>query len=372
MATTHIHEIIPELTSLDLDGSELLVVSNPHGTGFTDYETNKLSVNSLKGFINDGTSSSFGGYEMIDTSDSNNYLWSYEVGSANGNSNTRLEKTVSKDCLVWLTTNQLIAYNEVKIDGIPLKMEFFECFGSGYRFYIKSGQTLTVEHNDSNYNIPVFIIPLKSGGKFFFDTSKQDKFIYGELDVNIVNNQPVVQNTSINTDMFPGQDYVDNPNNNRPKITVDCPTLFSYRYAVTSSDFDKLNGKSVISDDIDRGLNGLDDLEPFICLDAGDTFEPSMNPVASSVVEWIAYPLIESDSSSSSTNCNCGSPIFFNVNSSDYDSHEVNQSNPEFTKTVNHDCLVQLSDMSDVVWEELKIDGILLSPLAICTGPIRG
>ena len=46
---------------------------------------------------------------------------------------------------------------------------------------------MTVEHDDPNYNILVFMIPLKSRGKFFFDTSKQDKFIYGELKVYVVN-----------------------------------------------------------------------------------------------------------------------------------------------------------------------------------------
>ena len=56
--TIHIHEIPQELDPMEMDGSELLVVSNPDSE-MNDYETNKLSINQLSEFVNrDGGSSS--------------------------------------------------------------------------------------------------------------------------------------------------------------------------------------------------------------------------------------------------------------------------------------------------------------------------
>ena len=46
----HIHEIEPELSSSDIDGNELLVVSNPNGQ--SGYSTSKLTLNSLAEFVN--------------------------------------------------------------------------------------------------------------------------------------------------------------------------------------------------------------------------------------------------------------------------------------------------------------------------------
>jgi hypothetical protein len=52
-------------------------VSNPDGSGYTGYSTNKLSVNQLKEFINGGTG--FGGYEIIDTSEDGNGIYTAET-----------------------------------------------------------------------------------------------------------------------------------------------------------------------------------------------------------------------------------------------------------------------------------------------------
>ena len=58
--TIHIHEIPQELDPMEMDGSELLVVSNPDSE-MNNYETNKLSINKLSQFVNrDGGSSSGG------------------------------------------------------------------------------------------------------------------------------------------------------------------------------------------------------------------------------------------------------------------------------------------------------------------------
>ena len=113
-----------------LGDNDLMFMSKSNGAG---YDSKKVTLASIANYVRStfgstGGNNSGTGYEMIDTSDSNNYLWSYEVGSANGNNNTRLEKKVSKDCLVWLNYPQTIADNEVKIDNIPLKMEFFYGF----------------------------------------------------------------------------------------------------------------------------------------------------------------------------------------------------------------------------------------------------
>ena len=52
--TKHIHEIEPELASSEIDGTEVLVVSNPNGTG---YDTNKVSIGSIAEFARDGANS---------------------------------------------------------------------------------------------------------------------------------------------------------------------------------------------------------------------------------------------------------------------------------------------------------------------------
>ena len=50
----HIHEIEPELSPSEIDGNELLVVSNPNGLG---YDTNKVSIGSIAEFTRGGANS---------------------------------------------------------------------------------------------------------------------------------------------------------------------------------------------------------------------------------------------------------------------------------------------------------------------------
>ena len=52
--TKHIHEIEPELSTSEIDGTEVLVVSNPNGTG---YDTNKVSIGSIAEFAREGANS---------------------------------------------------------------------------------------------------------------------------------------------------------------------------------------------------------------------------------------------------------------------------------------------------------------------------
>ena len=216
-----------------------------------------------------------------------------KVGSVTGDVQS-LEKTVSKDCLVWLNG---IPPDVVKIDTIELKLKCFMCSGSNYRFYLKSGQKLFVGSPASG-NISVSIIPLKSGGKFYFDTSDPNKFYSGI--VGPIGRPQVAEG---DTNIFPGQEYMNNQSN-KPTITVDRPTMFACTYWAKSNiaSNDLLNGKKIWSDDID-GHSGVGGPSSFIILDAGDTLTPyTANPVQDSIqLDWIAYPLIESDSSSSSS-----------------------------------------------------------------------
>ena len=109
MGTVARIEQLDEINPEDLTGNELFMTSVGLG-GTGRYVTKKMSMNQLVDYVNsndsgDNDETGFGGYEMIDTSDSNNYIWNHEVGSANGNNSTRLEKKVSRDCLVWLSYN---------------------------------------------------------------------------------------------------------------------------------------------------------------------------------------------------------------------------------------------------------------------------
>ena len=169
--------------------------------------------------------------------------------------------------------------------------------GDNYRFYLKSGQKLFVGSPTSG-NVKVSIIPLKSGGKFYFDTSKPDKFYKGI--VGPINSPQTIAEGD--TNIFPGQAYMNNQSNKRT-ITVDCPTMFACTYWVRSNiaSNDLLNGKKIWSDDIDCH-SGVGGPSTFIILDAGDTLTPNTtNPVQNSIqLDWIAYPLLMDSSSSES------------------------------------------------------------------------
>ena len=82
----HIHEIEPELSPSEIDGNELLVVSNPNGLG---YDTNKLTLESLKEYVNRGdetVAAPSSGYMVFDTSNPNHsdYIWKQQVSGATG------------------------------------------------------------------------------------------------------------------------------------------------------------------------------------------------------------------------------------------------------------------------------------------------
>lgn len=168
--------------------------------------------------------------------------------------------------------------------------------GDNYRFYLKSGQKLFVG-SPTTGNVKVSIIPLKSGGKFYFDTSKPDKFYKG-----IVGPINSPQKATGDTNIFPGQAYMNNQSN-KPAITVDCPTMFACTYwgKSTMASNDLLNGKKIWSDDIDCH-SSYGGPSTFIILDAGDTLTPyTANPVQDSIqLDWIAYPLLMDSSSSES------------------------------------------------------------------------
>jgi hypothetical protein len=154
-------------------------------------------------------------------------------------------------------------------------MKCFMCSSSSnYRFYLKSGQKLFVG-SPALGNINVSIIPLKSGGKFYFDTSKPEKFYSGI--VSPVNSPQIVANGD--TNIFPGQAYMNNQSN-KPTITVDCPTMFACtdwaKANIVSND--SLNGKKIWSDDIDCH-SAWGGVSSFFILDAGDTLTPlTTNP----------------------------------------------------------------------------------------------
>lgn len=191
------------------------------------------------------------------------------VGNATGDVQS-FEKTVSKDCLVWLNG---IPPDVVKIDNIELKLRcFLSNSGNNYRFYLKSGQKLFVGSPASG-NIHVSIIPLKSGGKFYFDTSDPNKFYSGI--VGPINSPQTIAEGD--TDIFPGQAYMNHQSNN-PTITVDRPTMFACTYWARANiaTNDLLNGKKIWSDDIDSHSGNI---SSFIILDAGDTLTPlTTNP----------------------------------------------------------------------------------------------
>ena len=195
---------------------------------------------------------------------------------------------MSKDCLVVFHGD--LSALEVQLNEVPLNMDCFTHNGNTGRFYIKAGQTLYVT-NSSN-NTYVSIIPLKSGGKFYFDTSHPERFYSGTIYQNTSTNVNTGSVTG-NGEIFPGTEFNPNqPSAHKPAITVNWPTLFACTFCgngnspnVTSQP--QINGKNIWSDDIQSGDSQF---AAFICLDTRDTFTPILPTNVQ--IDWIAYPLL--------------------------------------------------------------------------------
>ena len=157
--------------------------------------------------------SNFGGYEMIDTSEdgdgiydastiqsyvsdrSKNYLWQLKIGGDGVYGNDQaFEKTLGKDCAIWIDdfhTESSQGETRVFLNE-NVRLYNIDCLKQSgmVQFYAKAGQKIKIINTGimSSY---IYIIPLASGGKYFFDTSDPAKFKRGVLNgtnVSVIDN----------------------------------------------------------------------------------------------------------------------------------------------------------------------------------------
>lgn len=123
----------------------------------------------------------------------------------------------------------------VFIDDKQIRLQNFAEQDQGVKFYLKAGQKITIDMPSNWGGGHVSIIPLKSGGKFFIDTTKSDEYFKkGQM-------------TALKT----------STSNSRYTYTytndLDCTVLFCSRFPDSFTDFDD---RSTDSDETYVTING--------------------------------------------------------------------------------------------------------------------
>lgn len=201
---------------------------------------------------------------------------------------TSLTKQVSKDCVIYFdnlfykpyrgitnteSTSTATQHISVKINNVLINVSGLWCGNrlvdsvldpTGlYKLYIKSGQTLDVIY-DGSHAINLTIIPLKSGGSYFFDLTKE--FLSGYVSAG-----------------------------NELSFTAPYPVLFTHGYARNVSTMGN-NAQTIENKNIYLGRSYETDTGVSqIFLDTGDTYKSSGEDQS---ISWWAYPLLDDESES--------------------------------------------------------------------------
>ena len=318
-------EQLDETSASDLVGSDLLMTSVRNING--SYTSKKMTLNALADYVNSresGGVTGFGGYEMIDTSEdgdgiytaetiseyttnrSKNYLWDLKLGAQGVyDVDVPFVKTLGKDCAIWIYgfVKEGTEQGETQVflnDNVRLYN--LECLKQSgiVQFYAKAGQTVKVVQSRGIF-CRIFIIPLASGGKYFFDASDPTKFKRG-----VLASTGVTQSSNWYTD---DNDFIERADgSNHIKVTAPYPMLFAggfFLNDVTSGKISAINEKNTLY----AGWNGSSGLTSnYVCLKEGDVFETNIPSNSSGGIYWIAYPLLMGDNGSGngSCSCNCG------------------------------------------------------------------
>jgi len=260
------------------------------------YVSKKMTLSALADYVNSRESgggtivSNFGGYEIYDTSEEGDGTCnSQEELDAYCNDNSRnllfdlpmyassgapfanfvvkhFEKTVSKDCLVvlngWIdllrtwqsdgtmtggswSAGDIIDWPpgtdsrawSLKIgDKFIHAINFKDSAVNKVRFYLKAGQKITIDIPSNWGGGHVSIIPLKSGGRFFIDTTKSDEY-FERGKMSDLKEQDKVNGRYVYT-------Y---------ENKFDCPILFCSRFP---DGFKNFNDRSTDTSDIYVTING--------------------------------------------------------------------------------------------------------------------
>ena len=283
---------------IELQNNDLVFASvlNSRGT----YDSKNVTLENIANYVRNGMElggsvtivSNFGGYEIYDTSESGdgtcnsqeeldayctdnsrNLLFDLPMYSSSGAKYANFlvkhfEKTVSKDCLVvlngwidllrtwesdgtmagggwsagdiidWPPGTDSRAWSLKINDKYVHAVNFKDSAVNKVRFYLKAGQTITIDiPSHSNWGGGhVSIIPLKSGGRFFIDTTKSDEY-FERGKMSDLKEQDKVNGRYIYT-------Y---------ENKFDCPILFCSRFTDSFKNFDD---RSSDTNDIYVTING--------------------------------------------------------------------------------------------------------------------
>lgn len=176
-----IEQISPTISTGDqIQGNELFMVSARDTNSVNGYSTKKMGIQALKDYVLAGITGnneneviviSNGGYEIYRVSESNvgDYIYEESVSGS-------WTKTFNEDCEILMTPGvtplgELSDSFIVKLDGIRLHTGLMSLgVDDKAQFYVKAGQTLTVEAGPSWYSAKLSARPLKCGGDFFIDS----------------------------------------------------------------------------------------------------------------------------------------------------------------------------------------------------------